>query len=110
GKLALAAPVLGGYEKRLVNRFTNFNPDKIVDTTTQKTFKGDGATTRETTVVAFVTARVLGVYPNGDLAILGHKDVEVNHERQVLTIVGIVRAEDLDSSNPVSSDRIAELG
>jgi len=33
---------------------------------------------------------VIGVYPNGDLAIIGNKDVDVNHERQVLTIAGIV--------------------
>src|SRR5207249_2445433 len=68
GKVTLAAPVLGGFEKRLAKRFTNFNPEKIMDTSTEKTFKGDGATSRETSVVAFVTARVLGVYPNGDLA------------------------------------------
>ena len=110
GKVSLATPALGGFEKRLAKRFTNFDPEKIMDTSTEKTFKGDGSTSRETSVLAFVTARVLGVYPNGDLAILGHKDVEVNHERQVLTIVGIVRAEDLDSSNTVGSDRIAELG
>lgn len=110
GKVSLSAPVLGGYEKRLQNRFTNFNPAQILDTSTQNAFKGDGATSRETSVVATVTARVLGVYPNGDLAILGHKDVEVNHERQILTIVGIVRAEDLGTANTVSSDRIAELG
>lgn len=108
--LSLKAPVLGGYENRLTNKFPNFNPAQILDTSTNKAFKGDGATTRETSVVAAVTARVLGVYPNGDLAILGHKDVEVNHERQVLTLVGIVRAEDLSSENSVSSDRIAELG
>ena len=108
-KLSLKTPILGGFEKRLTNKFTNFDPTDILETSTQKAFKGDGATSRQTSIVATVTARVLGVYPNGDLAILGHKDVEVNHERQVLTLVGIVRAEDLGTGNSVSSDRVAEL-
>ncbi len=108
-QLSLSAPTLGGYEQRLVEKWPYFNPAQILETNTQKAFKGDGATTRETSVEALVTARVIGVYPSGDLAVVGHKDVTVNHERQVLTIVGIVRATDLSSDNSVSSTRLAEL-
>ena len=87
----------------------NLNMADIVETATQKAFKGDGATTRQTSVIGSVTARVIGVYPNGDLAIIGNKDVDVNHERQVLTIAGIVRPDDLTSDNTVTTDRLAEL-
>jgi len=109
-QLSLATPSLAGYEVRLQNKHPNFNPLSILDTSSGKAFAGDGSTSRVTTVVATVTARVLGVYPNGDLAVVGQKDVEVNHERQILTVVGIVRKEDLGPDNTVTSDRIAELG
>jgi flagellar L-ring protein precursor FlgH len=109
GKLQLAAPTLAGWEKTLMEKNPNLDMSNIINTTTQKAFKGDGATTRQTSVIGSVTARVIGVYPNGDLAVVGNKDVDVNHERQVLTIAGIVRPEDLASDNTVTTDRLAEL-
>ena len=109
GALSLKAPILGGLEKSIMEKNPNLNMADIVETATQKAFKGDGATTRQTSVIGSVTARVIGVYPNGDLAIIGNKDVDVNHERQVLTIAGIVRPDDLTSDNTVTTDRLAEL-
>lgn len=107
--LDLKTPSLFGIEKKLVANFPNFNPESALSTGTQKAFKGDGATSRQTSVVASVTARVVGVYPNGDLALVGQKEIEVNHERQVLTVVGIARPIDLGADNEVSSDRLGEL-
>lgn len=109
GNLSFKTPALLGWEKRLVAKHPNFNPDQVLETSTQSNYKGDGSTSRTTEVVGAVSARVIGVYPNGNLAVVGHKDVEVNHERQVLTLVGIVRPDDLGPDNSIDSDRLAEL-
>jgi flagellar L-ring protein precursor FlgH len=48
------------------------------------------------------------VYPNGNLKILGHREVVVNSERQTMEVTGIVRPIDVDSRNTVQSTAIAD--
>ena len=68
-----------------------------------------GETTRESELTATVSARVVRVLPNGNLVVEGHKQLMVNSEWQTVTLRGVVRAIDINSSNRVSSDRLAEL-
>ena len=49
------------------------------------------------------------VLPNGDLLIGGQKNVMINNEQQILTVVGTVRPLDINSANVVSSSRIGDL-
>ncbi len=72
-------------------------------------FAGDGRTTRSSQLSGLITARVARVLPNGDLIIAGQKTVVVNRERQILTLVGSVRAVDVNSDNQVSSGMIGQL-
>jgi flagellar L-ring protein precursor FlgH len=72
-------------------------------------FIGDGSTARSSRLAATVTTRVLRVLPNGDLVIAGQKNVVINREKQVLTLVGSVRPLDLSANNVVSSAEIGEL-
>ena len=70
---------------------------------------GQGTTSRQSTLTATVTAEVIAVLPNGNLIIEGKKEVLVNSERQVTVIRGIIRPEDVSSTNSITSDRIASL-
>jgi len=70
---------------------------------------GQGATSRETELTTTVSARVSKVLPNGYLVIEGTKDVIVNSERQVVTVRGIARWNDVGAGNTIRSDRLAEL-
>jgi len=70
---------------------------------------GQGATTRETVLTTTLSARVAHVLPNGYLVLEGAKDVQVNSERQIVTVRGLIRQEDLSPGNIVRSDRIAQL-
>jgi flagellar L-ring protein precursor FlgH len=56
-----------------------------------------------------VTAEVTAVLPNGNLVVKGQKEIAVNSERQVITVQGIVRPEDLSPLNSVPSDRVARI-
>jgi flagellar L-ring protein precursor FlgH len=71
--------------------------------------EGEGQTSRETLVTTTLSARVTQALPNGALAIEGSKEISVNSERQLISIRGIIRPNDLTAGNLVRSDRIAFL-
>jgi flagellar L-ring protein precursor FlgH len=76
---------------------------------TTSALDGQGATTRDTTLTATISAVVTQVLPNGSLVIQGTKNVKINNENQILGLRGMVRPVDLDTTNTVSSDRIAQM-
>jgi flagellar L-ring protein precursor FlgH len=47
--------------------------------------------------------------PNGALVVEASKDIEVNSERQTITVRGVARPADIGSDNSVRSDRLAQL-
>ena len=76
---------------------------------TQSQLNGQGATTRQTTITARVSAHVTQVLPNGTLVIEGVKHVQVNSEDQTILVRGIIRPVDVLVDNTVPSDRISEM-
>lgn len=78
------------------------------DASTDSQFEGDGSTSREDTLTGTIAANVIEVFPNGDLRIKGKREVTVNSEKQTMTIQGIVRRIDLDTSNTVLSTKVAD--
>jgi flagellar L-ring protein precursor FlgH len=70
---------------------------------------GEGTTTRDVVISTTLTARVSGVMPNGMMLVEATKEVEVNSERQLITVRGIVRPADVAADNTVRSDRLAQL-
>jgi len=70
---------------------------------------GQGTTSRSTTVGTVLTARVIHVLPNGALVVEAVKDIQINSERQTITVRGVVRPADIDATNSVRSDRLGQL-
>jgi flagellar L-ring protein precursor FlgH len=70
---------------------------------------GQSQTSRETNLNTTLTARVAHVLPNGNLVLEGTKEVTVNSERQLVTVRGVVRWNDLSAGNLVRSDRLGHL-
>ncbi len=70
---------------------------------------GQGTTSRVTTLNTTLTARVIGVLPNGGLVVEASKDIQINSERQLITVRGVIRPADIDSTNSVQSNRLGEL-
>ena len=66
-------------------------------------FEGDGSTTRSGDLTAFITCRVTEVMPNGNLRIVGTREVMVNHENQVIILSGTIRPRDIASDNIIRS-------
>ena len=70
---------------------------------------GEGTTSRDVVISTTLTARVSGVLPNGAMLVEATKEVEINSERQIITVRGIVRPADVASDNTVRSDRLGQL-
>ena len=70
---------------------------------------GQGTTSRDIVISTTLTARVSGVLPNGAMLVEATKDIEINSERQTITVRGVVRPADIASDNTVRSDRLGQL-
>lgn len=70
---------------------------------------GEGTTSRDVVISTTLTARVAAVMPNGALIVEAAKDVEINSERQTITVRGIVRPADIGPENTIRSDRLGQL-
>lgn len=71
-------------------------------------FDGKGGTTRSSSMTAHITARVIDVLPNGNLVIRGTRLIQVNRENQYILVQGIIRPEDISSTNVILSTYIAD--
>lgn len=70
---------------------------------------GQGTTSRVTTLSTTLTAHVTRVLPNGTLLVEASKDIQINAERQLITVRGVVRPADIDATNSVQSNRVGDL-
>ena len=61
----------------------------------------------QNTFVSTMEAQVTGVLPSGALQIAGDQALLVNGQKQTLHVTGMVRPEDIDSSDAVLSTRVA---
>jgi flagellar L-ring protein precursor FlgH len=84
------------------------DPAKLVDTGSASKSDGIGTISRSETINMTVAATVVGVLPNGNLAIRGKQEVRVNYELRELVISGIVRPEDIARDNSIAHSQIAE--
>ena len=71
-------------------------------------YDGKGQTARQGNLTANISARVVQVLDNGNLVIEGSKVVEINEEKEIIKISGIVRPQDIEANNIVNSSNIAD--
>ena len=57
-----------------------------------------------------MTARVAEVLPNGDLVVEGVREIEINGDRQIVVLTGVVRVADIAPGNVVLSTPSASCG
>lgn len=81
----------------------------LLNANTATALDGEGTTSRGTTLTATLSARVTHVLPNGYLVLEGTKNIQVNSERQVVTVRGVIRPADLSPGNIISSNQIAQV-
>ncbi len=74
----------------------------------QSEFEGDGETSRSGSLDAFITCRVVHVLPNGNLKIVGTREVMVNYENQMIILSGIIRPRDIAENNVIKSKFVSD--
>lgn len=85
-----------------------FDPANALSTTSKFDHAGSGSVNRAEKISLTIAAVVTGVLPNGNLVIQGTQEVRMNTELRQLTVAGIVRPEDISSSNTIKHTQIAE--
>ena len=71
------------------------------------TFAGSGTSAQSNSLTGQVSVHVVRVFQNGNLEILGQKKLTLNNGDEYIRVHGVVRPQDIDATNTVSSDRIA---
>ncbi|HUY68136.1 MAG TPA: flagellar basal body L-ring protein FlgH [Alphaproteobacteria bacterium] len=98
-----------GFESHLHNWFPKaVNPASLVDAGSDTANDGKGTINRQEQINLQLAATIVQVLPNGNLVIEGSQQVVVNYDIRVLKISGVIRPQDIDSSNQISYNQIAE--
>jgi len=71
-------------------------------------FRGDANTTRDASLNARMTVKIVDIDDNGNLMIEGSRTVSINGEDEITTLKGVVRSQDVGANNIVSSQHIAD--
>lgn len=83
-------------------------PGALIDADSTTSYNGTGTVNRSEAINMTVAAIVTDVLPNGNMVIQGRQEVRVNFEKRELLLAGIVRPEDISSSNTIAHTQIAE--
>ena len=79
-----------------------------MDTSSSTQFDGEGSTRRSGRLNASISAKIKEVLPNGNFFIEGTRVVVVNREKQIITLTGFIRPEDIQPDNTILSTFVSE--
>jgi flagellar L-ring protein FlgH len=102
-QMEAGAGTLFGLERRVAEL------PSLISANRSSQFTGDASTSRTSVLRTSIAARVVEVFPNGHLLVEGNREIVVNNERQIITVRGVVRPEDISPQNNVLSTNVAEL-
>ena len=71
-------------------------------------FAGSMATNQSNSLSGTLSATIVRVFPNGNLEIKGQKKLRITEGTEFIRLSGIIRPEDISTTNTVSSAKIAE--
>ncbi len=103
------AKAILGYEAGLNRPFPQeIDPENLIDLNSKTKSEGEGKIERDEDIDIKVAAVVTQVLPNGNLVIHGRQEVRVNFEMRELQVAGVIRPEDITSTNTIAFDQMAE--
>ena len=94
----------------LESKYPGFlDPTSLASLGANTSFKGGGNTSRSGSLSAVMTTRVADVLPNGNLVLEGVREIEINGDRQIVVLTGVVRPADIGPGNVVTSTAIGQM-
>jgi flagellar L-ring protein precursor FlgH len=109
GSISAGLPNLLSGTEWLSKHYPLLNTSSLVNGSSASASSGGGDMSANDTFTATVSSIVVAVNPSGTLSIRGDRQVRVNGEDDTIRLSGVVRPEDLDSNNQVSSMLVANL-
>ena len=98
-----------GYEASLSRIFPSaIDPTNLLELDSNTDSTGSGKISRDEQIEVKIAAVISQVLPNGNLVIHGRQEYRVNYEARELQIAGIIRPEDISSTNSIVYEKIAE--
>lgn len=85
----------------------NLSNGLSLDTATDQQFDGNGESNQENTLTGRISVTVTKVMSNGSMLVSGESWLTINFGKEYVQLSGIVREEDIDPDNTVSSQRVA---
>jgi flagellar L-ring protein precursor FlgH len=84
-------------------------PEVNVDLSSSKSLQGKSDYKDERSIEDSITVVVVDIHPNGNLVVIGTRSRDVNTDKQIIQVSGIVRPSDIAFSNTVRSERVANF-
>ncbi|HBV39241.1 MAG TPA: flagellar basal body L-ring protein FlgH [Erwinia sp.] len=78
------------------------------DASGKNTFAGKGGATANNTFIGVITVTVNQVLPNGNLRVIGEKQIEINQGTEFIRFSGVVNPRTISGSNSVVSTQVAD--
>ncbi len=75
---------------------------------TTQAFTGSGTAAQSNSLTGTISVTIVRVYPNGNLEVKGQRKLMYNSGTEYIRLAGVVRPDDISSSNTVSSTKVAD--
>ena len=82
--------------------------DNSLTSSTEQSFSGSGNAAQSNSLTGRLSVTVVRIFENGNMGILGQKELTLNNGKEYIRVSGIVRPEDISSGNTVPSNRLAD--
>jgi flagellar L-ring protein FlgH len=99
---------LFGLQTSLPKVFPGASGTNPINISGQSNHDGKATMHREEQVNLQVAALVMQVLPNGNMVVQGHQELRVNFEVRELQLMGVIRPQDISSTNSVDYSKLAE--
>ena len=73
---------------------------------TTQAFTGSGSAAQANSLTGTLSVTIVRVYPNGNLEVKGQRKLSYNSGTEYIRLSGVIRPDDISSSNTVSSKRL----
>ncbi len=101
--ISVTAPNIMGIDPSMI-----FGSDLSATLASSHEFEGEGQANQSNSLSGDISVTVVDVFPNGNLRIRGEKRVTLNDGSEYIRLSGIVRTVDIDASNTISSNLVAD--
>jgi len=104
----IANPILGGEEREKLGSFRGYDFNLGFGLSGEQAFSGAGATNQSNQLSGSIAVTVVEELPRGNLIVQGEKWISLNTGHEYIRIRGIVRKNDISSTNTILSTQIAD--